>query len=38
MSFARILSLILVLAAPLTLLGCGDNDREEVENEEVEDD
>jgi hypothetical protein len=37
MTIARILALILALAAPLALAGCGDDDVE-IENGEVEDD
>jgi hypothetical protein len=38
MSLARILALLLALAAPFTLTGCGDDDAGEVESGEVEDD
>lgn len=38
MTITRILALILALAAPLTLAGCGDDDVADVENGEVETD
>lgn len=38
MSIARILALVLTLAAPLALAGCGDAEEVEIENGEVEDD